>query len=202
MKKILLSVVTLFFATAMCAQTITNNIRQRLDPILASVTVADDEKLELIKAIETFQTKIRTVYKENASDKREKAAAITTDYEKRLQKILGKERYAKWKKDEKAAKEAAKAKAKAKGIVPSGVQKRLHPILAAVPVTETEIQALIEAIKTFQSDTNAARKIGDKEKAKQVNSIYQAELKRILGQERYDTYKRAEKEARGKTSSK
>ena len=199
MKQTLLYAITLFFATTLCAQTITNNVRQRLDPILASVSVTDAEKQELIKASETFQTKMRAVYKENPSDKKEKTASITADYEKQLQKILGKERYAKWKKDEKAAKEAAKA-GKTKQALSPGVLKRLNPILTAVTVTESEKEALIKAIKTFQSDTNAARKAGDKEKAKQVNSSYQAELKRILGQERYNTYKKTEKEAREKSS--
>lgn len=65
-------------------------------------------------------------------------------------------------------------------------------------VTDEEKEKLIEAIRTFQNATNSARKTGDKEKAKQVNSTYQTELERILGTERYATFKKAEKEARKK----
>lgn len=198
MKQTVSLAVALLVATVLCAKPITNNVRQRLDPILASVSVTDAERGSLIETIETFQSRMRAAYKENAPDKKKKTAAITADYEKQLQKILGKERYSKWKKDERAAREAAEALKARTAHVSPGVLKRLNPILAAVKVTDEEKEKLIEAIRTFQNATNSARKTGDKEKAKQVNSTYQAELERILGTERYATFKKAEKEARKK----
>lgn len=80
--------------------------------------------------------------------------------------------------------------------IPNNVRERLDPIQTVVTITEAEKMQLIEAISEFQTRTAEARRAGDKAEAVRVDKRYRVQLAEILGAQRYDAVRKAEKAAR------
>ena len=189
MKKTLILLAGLLAAAALYAQKIPNNVRERLDPILAAVIATDAERVQLIEAIREFQT--RTAEARRAGDKAG-AAEVRKRYDAELREILGAERYAAVEQAERELRQAEKHRASAS----RSVARRLIPILRAVTATDAERVQLIEAIREFQTRTAEARRAGDKAEAVRIDKRYRVQLVEILGAQRYDAVRKAEKAAR------
>ncbi len=185
MKKLIISICAIAaFGIAAAAQNYSVNILKRMQPIMDAVQITSDEQAQLAVVIRTYQTDLGKARK--AGDK-EAEATVEKAYEDGLVEVLGQERY--------DAFQAAQRAAKLKVATPSTL-KRLEPITAAVEVNDAEKEALIVAINTFQADMRVAANANDTNMKKKVRQDYEASLKAILGEDRYNSYKAAEKAAR------
>ncbi len=99
MKNLFVTTLFAFFVMVTFGQEISKNIQWRLNPILKSVEVNEDEKKALIVAIEKFQKNEMEFRTANDPSKQEDRKLNGKQYLSEVKRILGNERFNKWRQD-------------------------------------------------------------------------------------------------------
>ena len=194
---IALFIAIIFFTNPAFGQGIpSKQVQSRLSPIVKAVEVNEQEKASLAVAIEEFQEKAIQLRKNNSPAAAKERKSNNRRYLKNIKKILGAERYQKWRKEVKRSNKAKTAPSQK--TISNQVKHRLNPIMKAVKVNEQEKAKLAVVIEDFQEEAVQLRKENSPTAAKKLksnNRRYLKNIKKILGAERYQKWRKEVKKS-------
>src|SRR5690606_32059636 len=109
MRNLFAMLVFVFFAVNASGQEASKMVQTRLNPILETVEVNDDEKQALIAAIEKFQKNARQIRKNGGDNMKAELKKNNQHYLDEVKETLGDERFTKWRQEVKKQNAAKRA---------------------------------------------------------------------------------------------